>query len=554
MASIPKALAAAKRLFAGIASQAGSNQDAATAAGSLWATVKRAIEDTAEDRVAVQKLRDFYDGEQIRGTGLNNGTFYISTWPDESTTDMSTRADRMEKLVWNRTREGVLAHADALYAWGKGRAVNRSVAWDEDSEAGDDVREYLNVFFRRFWRRNRFGKFCWDAWRTTGAERSALVMHMWLDASDWRMRRFPAGAGRQAHRDGGLVWLELLDNLKCVALPNVEQNRELGAVIRWYRDPDSTSVMLQSEPTPGMQGTITEIITDDLWVRWNGSELVETPWGTTNRYGDVRRVFTWVRNPGDIADSEDAISPQMLLNEHTYNGAEIRRNHAFPETLYKMYDPPSVDVGGVKVLQRGPNVAHVAHDKDAEIMKVGPPAKLNEAGIGGGDIHQMLDDAMGLAGTDRGQGSSLGQIRSAPALGKTQARSERRRRRKLLGVEAWEQDVFAATRDIAVFHSFGKSKVKTVSDSRVMVTFPDDAFTMDPFTEAQKDLIELTGGMSTVEDQVRKRHPDLSDEEITEKVAEIKAQDAAKQGAARESNPSSTAQSNDQLDVKGKRG
>lgn len=526
-------------------------------AGLAWGFVSAAYEQTESQRGEVQKLRDFYNGEQILGTGLNAGQYYIPEWPDETDDDIETRATRMDALAWNRVRDGIHTHADALYAWGRERAISREIRWPEGTTISEADQKWLDEFFReRFWRLNSYHHFMWDLWKTVGSERSALVMGMWLDAKARRLKRFPAGVSREGMKDRGVVWLSVLDNLQSIALPDATQDRELGAVIRWYTDPDDQDPRRVASPaSPGDRWTITELITDTLWLRWKGRELVAHQWGFENRYGDVRTMFAWVRNPADIADSEDALAAQILLLEDIYSGWEIKRNHAFPETLYRGYEPPTREENGRRVLLRGPNVAHVASDPSADIIKVGPPSDLSDVGVGHDQIHQMLDEAMGLSEIERGGGQGLGQLRSAPAIGRMQSKSERRRRRKILAAEKGEHDIFSAVRDIAVYHAFGADEREAFADADLIVTFPEDAFTLDPYTIVQKDAAEIAAGLSTREDQVRRRNPELSEKEVEEKVRQIEADlESAQQSKGGEPTPidRSKAQSNPEPKSEGK--
>lgn len=502
-----------------------------------WKFVKNAYVETAEQRTETQKLRDFYNGDQITGTGLNEAETYVPVWPDETDEDLETRTERMQAIAWNRIRDGVFTHADALYAL----AVSREIRWADGAAISDGDKKWLDSYFRdRVQARNRYGQFMWDLWCMVGSERQAVVMGMWLDGTKRRLKRFPAGATREEMKDKGLVWLEALDNLQVIALPDSTQPRELGAVIRWYADPQST----EAETTvaqPGAKNTITELITDTLWLRWRGTKLEPHMWGFENRYGDVRALFAWVRNPGQIADSEDALAAQVLLLEHLYGAWEIKRNHAFPETLYSGYEPPTREENGRKILLRGPNVAHVSPDPQAKITKVGPPAGLEDIGVADTQMHAMIDEAMGVSAIERGEG--LGQLRSAPAVGRVMGKSERRRHRKMVAAEAGENDLFSMIRDMTVFHTFDEEDRDAFLGSELIVTYPEDAFTLDAYSMAQKDLVEVTGGFSEIKDQVKKRHPNLSDEEIDAKVATIQKEMKARETRGTDQNPTSKSRS-----------
>ncbi len=509
-----------KRLFGSL--------ENATADGG-FEVVRKVIDDTAEDRADIQKLRDYYDGYQIRGRGLRKGHKYISLWPGEDESDLDVRADRMEQLSWNRIRDGVNTHADALYAWGKGRAISRDIVWDDAEVSSEEDRAWWEEFYRtRFLELNSFPRLAWEIWNKAGSERHCLSMLRWMDGSNRRLNRFDSQSlTRTAHRDRGVVWIEVLDPLHYVALPHPDQTSTLGAVIRWYLDPEydwGRQISGNLVPSPGHENTITELITDQLWIRWRGRVPSPHQWGFANRYGDVRTLFVLARNPGMIADSEDAIRAQTTLNEHLYSGSEIKRQHAFPETLYRGYEPPMrEDAHGNKVLDRGPNVAHVAADASADIVKAAPRTGLQDLGIAESSIHQMLDDALGISQFDRGETEGMGQMRSAPAIARMQARSERRRRRKIMYAHEWEQHMFRSFVDMTLYHAFAQSDRNAYRDLKVRITWPDDAFMMDPSTEAMKDALEIQSGMDTRENKLRKRHPDASDEQIDTMLADIEA-------------------------------
>lgn len=513
-------------------------------ANVAWAFVKNAYAQTSERREHIQKLRDFYTGDQIIGTGLNEGDVYVPAWPDESDDDLDARAERMQAIAWNRIRDGIHTHADALYAWGRERAVSRDIRWPEGATVSAEDQKWLDTYFRdRFQQRNGFTQFMWELWAKVGAEQSAVVLGMWMDGKARRLKRFAAGVSVQDMKDRGLVWLETLDSLQVIALPHPDTPRELGAIIRWYSDPTEQSA-IASTPMPGDKDTITELITDTFWLRWKGTEMVPHAWGMENRYGDVRTLFSWIRNPADIADSEDALSAQVLLLEHLYSGWEIKRNHAFPETLYAGYEPPTREVNGRKVLLRGPNIAHSTTEKDAKILKVAPPAGIEDIGIGDAQMHSMIDEAMGLSAIERGE--NMGQLRSAPGIGRMQSKSERRRRRKILAAEKGEHDLFEMVRDQTVFHaiSVDVNVREAFLDAQIIVTYPEDAFTLDPFTMAQKDQVEVTAGLTELRDQVKKRNPGLSDAEIEEKLKRIqKEQKTAAELAHPVQNPTSKSNS-----------
>lgn len=485
-----------------------------------WSFVKDAHQKTSGQRSEIQKLRDFYSGDQIIGTGLNNGQVYVPKWPDESEDELTTRTERMEAIAWNRIRDGVQTHADALYAWGKDRAIIREVKFPEGSEVSEADQKWFADYFRKVQKKNGYKIFMWDLWCLVGSERSAVVMSMWLDGARRRARRFPAGASREDLKENGFVSLEILDNLQVIAIPSSVQTRELGAIIRWYFDPKEDTAGSNPSTQPGQKDVVTEFITDTMWLRWRGTTIEPHTWGTENRYGDVRALFSWVRNPGDIADSEDALSGQVLLLEHLYSAWEIKRNHAFPETLYAGYDPPTREENGRKILLRGPNVAHSSPDKDSKILKVGPPAGLEDIGVADAQMHAMLDEALGVSAIERGEG--LGQLRSAPAVGRVMGKSERRRHRKIIGAERGETQIFEMVRDSTVYHAFGQDHLESFEDAELIVTYPEDAFTLDPYSMSQKDLTDMTAGVVELRDQVKKRNPDLSDEEIDAKVATIK--------------------------------
>lgn len=522
--------------------------------GSYFKVVDEAYQSYADYREEIQKLRDFYNGDQIQGTGLNHGDYYIPDWPDEDPSDKEIRAERMEDLAWNRLREGVLTHADALYASGVGVSVHRRVEWEEWATASKEDRKWLEEYFtHRFWRKNDISSFMWDSWRVVGSERGALIMNLWLDGAARRLRSFgKTDTDRATHRARGCVWLERLDNLQVIPIPHPQTPRELGAVIRWYKKPmnDSMSSLTEGDCYPGERGTITELITDDLWLRWLGSKKEEHSWRGVNRYGDVRTLFSWFRNPSDIADSEDAMAAQMLLLENTYTNAEISRSHAFPETLYVAFDPPMrEDASGRQVLERGPNVAYVAQDPLAKILKVAAPADLGDVGLNDSRIHQMLDEALGLSQVERGGqgGGGLGQLRSSPALGRLQGRSERRRRRKILAANKAESDLFQSVRDMTAFHCLPEAAAKTLIDSRVVVTWPAEGFGVDTYTEAQKDQIETQAGLEARREQLRKRHPEASEAELDEMQDEIEEDlKAGEPEAGRTADPNATARSNSQ--------
>jgi hypothetical protein len=509
-----------KRLF-------GSLGDAALDGG--FDVVRKVIDDTSSEREEIQKLRDYYDGYQIRGRGLQKGKKYVSLWPGEDDADLDTRADRMEQISWNRIRDGVNTHADALYAWGKGRAVSRDIVWDDSEVESEEDRAWWEEFYRkRFLEINNFPRLAWEVWNKAGAERHALGMLRWMDGSSRRLEKFTRDAlDRATHRERGVVWVEILDPLHYVALPHPDQTSTLGAVIRWYLDPEyewGRQISSNLVPTPGQDNTITELVTDRLWLRWKGRALTPHQWGMTNRYGDVRTLFVLAKNPGMVADSEDALKAQTSLNEHLYSGSEIKRQHAFPETLYRGYEPPMrEDSQGNKVLDRGPNVAHVAADASADIIKASPRTGLQDIGMAESSIHQMLDDALGISQFDRGETEGMGQMRSAPAIARMQARSERRRRRKIMYAHEWEQDVFRSFLEMTLYHAFAEPDRGAYRDLGLRVTWPDDAFMMDPSTEAMKDALEIQAGMDTRENKLRKRHPDASDEQLDAMLDDIEA-------------------------------
>lgn len=519
----------------------------AAAASKVFAFIEQAVQATAEDRSRIQKLIDFFEGDQVRGTGLNSGTEYIPSWPDEDASDKATRADRMENLTWNRIRDGVLTHADALYAWGHGQSVHRRVTWNDEESDGTEAesadRKWIEDLFARIWDTNEYALWMWNLWAKVGAESRAIVMHSWVDASKRRLDVFPPGTPYKQQRRDGVVWSEILSNLQTIAIPNARQTRELGAVIRWYADPDAPNTYGGIiAPSPGNRDTITELVTDTLWLRFRGRELIPHPWDNRNLYGDVRTLFTWVRNPADIADSEDALSMQIMLLEDIYNGSEIKRSHAFPEVLYVGYDPPTRMVNGKKVLARGPTVGHIAPDKGADIKKVGPPAKVGEIGISQGDIHQAMDEAMGLSAIERSS-EGLGQIRSAPGIGRMQAKSERRRRRKMIAAEKAERDMFVGQRDMALFHAFPEEDRADMHACTLTIKFPDAAFTEDPYTAAQTDQIEVTAGLESRSEKVRARHPEFTEEEVEARVKEIEKDMEKTQTAGKKTDPSAQGRS-----------
>lgn len=509
-------------------------------AAEVWRTIDEAISNTATYREEIQKLRDFFNGDQITGTGLNASTDYIPDWPDETEDEKETRAERMDALAWNRIRDGVMTHADALYASGKGHSIRRDVVWDEDPD--ESTKAMVEDFFRRrVWRPNRMTKFMWEVWSRAGSERHAIVMPLWRDGRGRRLSSFPEGmVDKGVHKEWGVVWYEMLDNLTCVPLPDPETPRELGALIHWYLDPEQGNPLIStSVAQPGNRETITELITDKLWFRFRGTDLIQHKWGYENRYGDVRDLAVWVRNPGDVSDSEDAIAGQVLLLEHIYNSTEIHRGHAFPETLYRGYDPPmTTNADGEEVLRRGPNVAHQALDPHADIIKVGPPANLSDVGLAEATIHQMLDDALAISGSERGTGSQLGQLRSAPSISKLTAKSERRRRRKVLWAMEAEENLFRSALRIFSYHSFPPEQRHAFDGCRLDVHFPEDAFGMDTYTEAQRETLAIQAGNETLEDQIRSKNPEASEEEIAAKVEDAKKEIEAKKPKPASTNPS----------------
>ena len=115
----------------------------------------------------------------------------------------------------------------------------------------------------------------------------------------------------------------------------------------------------------------------------------------------------------------------------------------------------------------------------------------------------------------------MGQMRSAPAIARMQARSERRRRRKIMYAHEWEQEMFRSFVDMTLYHAFAESDRPQYRDLSIRVTWPDDAFMMDPSTEAMKDALEIQAGMDTRENKLRKRHPDASDEQIDNMLTDI---------------------------------
>lgn len=527
----------------------GTSAPTPDAAGSVLRFVNQAYASMSEERARIQKLRDFFNGDQVRGTGVNAGTFYIPSWPSEEDEDKEIRGDRMEDLAWNRIRDGVMTHADALYAWGRGRSVHRRIQWDKTAETSEADRDWLETYFNdRVWRSNNYAFWLWQLWSMVGSESRAVVSLRWFDSSVRRLKTFPSGTSLQAMKENGVVWFDILDNLQTIPLPHPDQPRELGAVVRWYMDPAAANPLgVVGAPYPGQADTITEVITDNLWLRWRGATLIPHIWGTENRYGDVRTQFVWVRNPADIADSEDALPMQIMLLEDIYNGAEIKRNHAYPETLYRGYDPPTRTIDGKKTLMRGPGIAHVSEDKDADIIKVGPPANIADIGISQGDVHQALDEALGLSIVERA-GDGLGQIRSAPGIGRMQSKSERRRRRKILAAEKTEQDLFTAALDMTLYHAFAREDHADMRACRLIVTFPEDAFTLDPYTEAQKDQIEKQAGLVSRAAMVRKRNPEFTEDEVEAEVAKIE-DELEKEQEAKQPDPSSASKSLAQRDV-----
>jgi len=523
--------------------------------GSAFKVVEQAFNDYSDYREEIQKLRDFYNGDQIQGTGLNSGDYYIPDWPDEEEDEKTTRADRMAELAWNRVRDGVLTHADALYASGVGVSVHRRIEWREWATATPEQQKWLEEYFaHRFWETNEIAHFMWDTWRVVGGERSAVVMNQWVDTRARRLRKFAKTDNqRQLHKDYGCVWMERLDNLQVIPVPHPNTPRELGGIIRWYKRPISEDVpyTVMSDCYPGERDTITELITDDKWYRWMGTKLEQHQWGTDNLYGDVRTIFTWFRNAADIADSEDSMAAQLLLLENIYTGAEIARSHAFPETLYAGFEPPMREdtATGRQILEKGPNVAYVAQDPNAEIKKVAAPAQLSDVGLNDTRIHSMLDEALGLSQIERNQAGGsggLGQLRSAPALGRLQGRSERRRRRKILAADKAERDLFRSVRDMTVFHAFPEPERQAFADSRVVVTWPPEGFGLDMYTEAQKDQIETQAGLETRMEQLRKRHPEASEADLEAMQTEIEKELESQKSPDRKPEPNATLRSNAQ--------
>ena len=295
-------------------------------------------------------------------------------------------------------------------------------------------------------------------------------------------------------------------------------------------------------PVPGSDNTITELVTDNLWIQFKGRVPTPHQWGFTNRYGDVRTIFVIAENPDKVADSEDALKAQNQLNEHLYSGSEIKRQHAFPETLYRGYEPPMREDGnGNKILDRGPNIAHVAIDPSADIIKVGSPTGLQDMGLAEGSIHQMMDDSLGISQFDRGETEGMGQMRSAPAIARLQARSERRRRRKIMYAHEWEQNTFRSFVDMTLFHAFPADERPDYRDLKIRVTWPDDAFMLDPATEAMKDALEVQTGLHTREAKLRKRHPDASEEQVEEMLLDItETIDSQETSSQDEVNPDTT--------------
>lgn len=499
------------------------------AAGAAMVSIKEVVDEFKDHFSEVQKLRDFFDGNQITGTGLNSNVVYVPQWPDETEDELETRTGRMKDILWNRTGDGILTHVDALYTVGHGRVVQRNIDWTKAESGGinEKGRKVVEEWYERFLPENEFTTFAWNVWAMIGSEKWALVMLRWMDMGERRLGPFPADADRSRHQEDGVIKLDLLDNLLTIPLPHPDFPDELGAVIRWWLDPDASPITSALQvPRPGDPDTITELVTDTLWLRFKGNEIQDHAWNGENRYGDVRRVFVWGRNPLNRADSEDGLQAQTMLNEALYTGWEVRRQHGFPETLYSGYEPPMREnAAGQKVLARGPNVAHIAEDPQAKIIKASPDVSMTDIGVAESRIHQMLDDAFGISPMDRSDTSGLGQMRSAPAIARIQAKSERRRRRKVLFADLWERDLFRSAMESAVYHMFGAGMVKRFRNVTLDVVFPDDAFVLDPFTESQRDAIDVQAGLATREEKVRKRHPDASDEEIEEMLKQIEAQE-----------------------------
>ncbi len=151
------------------------------------------------------------------------------------------------------------------------------------------------------------------------------------------------------------------------------------------------------------------------------------------------------------------------------------------------------------------------------------PTSIDEVGTSEDRIHSMIDEALGVSITDRSSGGDLGQLRSGPGISKLLGKSERRRRRKILSAAKFEKDLFVSMANVADFHAFGGQHEQAIIAARIDVVFPDDGFTLDPYTESQKDQIELEAGTKSREELVRAKHPSLTDEEIQAIIKDIEA-------------------------------
>lgn len=466
----------------------------------------------AQRKLALLKLWDYYYGDRQR--------YYLSRFEGETEEEYLNR-------VLNATIENHCAKTcDVLVSYLYGQPESKSRVNVKVVDADGEIIEPIQRLLRdNVWDFNDIDSFRVDVALMSSVTGVGIVFKQFVDKRTGLP--FSQTASREDKRKYGTVRYEVFDTVDTMPLPYVEQNgvihsRLLGSIVRYYNQDNFSGVTMLDKLMQKryQEEEILEFFDGERMVRaikQQGSKL-QIVSQQANVYNNINTLFTLFRNYGDPmylegqSDLAQMPSLQNSLNEIVNDDRTTISYHSFPILVL---------TGGAKLPENFVRKVNSALELDVnqDIKYLTWDNVLEASAVFKEETRKQMTVVSGVSQISRGNAADIGQIRSGAGL------------RTL-----FQADINAVALKVPYFRKAEAELVRSTlamwsqetgeqlpEDFRVIVEFPEDFVGIDELLKAQTEQIELQSGSRSMEEVIRKKHPDIvSEEEVDEIVEEVK--------------------------------
>lgn len=400
------------------------------------------------------------------------------------------------------------------YLYGQGEKIVRRFKDPKASELMRTVYEF-----------NDMPNFMTNVATMGGVEGNALIKRTFVDSRT--DEPFEGGVTTEDKIKYGVIKYLLISGLIYTPVYRLQDYNKLTGIILNYIE-DNFSGVTQIDQLLEKKFTRTEVLeftSNEQWLRWerdpdepnsNWKQVQVNP-GTAfenkNPYGSLDVVYTEFENlplPNvheGQSDLDDLLNLNLMLDERGTDEAYTIIHHVWPILVVIGAQIKDFVRTARSVLQLpiGASAQYLTWDNKIEALQ-----KHRE------NIIKAISRLAGIPPISWGELGDLGSLRSGAALRVAFAPAIEKTQRKQKTYGRGEKHLARGTMKMWEFHTEQK-----FSDYSMEMHYPLDFIPTDDLNTAQIAQLELQMGIRARKDEVARRYPDLTADEIDKKVKEI---------------------------------